>query len=206
MRATIIIGLTLALGATAAAAEPALCVARIDGQAAPLAFERDGGGVRSHLPRLLGGRGKAAPPCPGDVVLSALLPELDEGQQASFCLEYDKASDSAVGYNVGARDGDLRCKAPRKTVCQRVNRTRNAAAAIAGNAARRTFSGVRTVSNAPGGAVILSGSREYMVQALGTMGGTAAGLASSPVVLAGAAVTVVTVGGAVYACSGDEAQ
>lgn len=188
-----------------ASAEAALCIARINGRDAPLAFERDAGGLRSRLPRLLGGRGDKAPACSGDVVLSALLPELDEGQRRSFCIEYDKASDSAVGYNVGARDDEARCKAPRRTVCQRVNRTRDAAVAVASGAARRTYNGVSVVRDAPGGAVILSGTGNYIAQALGSIGGAAAGVAASPVVVAGAAVTVVAVGGTVYACSGTPA-
>lgn len=198
-----VMGLGLAAAiATQASAEPVLCVARMNGDEAPLAYERDGGGLRSRLPRLLGGRGDKAPPCPGDVVLSAFLPELDESQRASFCLEYDDQTDSAVGYNVGPRDDDARCRAPRKTVCQRINRTRDAALAIAGSAARRTYDGVSVVRNAPGGATILSGTGAYIGQALATVGSGAAGLAASPVVIGGAAVTVVAVGGTVYACSG----
>lgn len=203
MRA-LILGTILAGCGMAAQADPVLCTTRINGTDAPLAYDRDEDGLRAFYSlREIVHTAWGRDTCPSYVVLRALTPELSDAERSPFCLQHDGASDSIIGYDLGARDAYGRCKAPRRTVCQRVNQTKEAAVAIAGGTARRTFTGVETARNSTAGAVILSGSSQYIGQALGAMGGAAATVAASPMVLAGAAVSVVAVGGAVYACSGD---
>ena len=85
------------------------------------------------------------------------------------------------------------------TVCQRVNQTKNAAVAITGAAARGAINGAKALPDGSG-AVIISGSQGYITGALSSIGGAAAAMASSPAIVAGAAVSLVAVGGAVYAC------
>ena len=101
--------------------------------------------------------------------------------------------------DLGRRDAYGRCEAPAKTVCQRINQTKNAAVAITGAAAKGAVNGARALPDGSG-AVILSGSQGYIAGALSSIGGAAAAVASSPAIVAGAAVSVVAVGGAVYAC------
>lgn len=176
------------------------CSARISGQDVVLAYDRDEPGLRDHVTRreILSstwGRGS----CPSYVVLRSLTPELTDDQRGPFCLRHDADSDSIIGHDLGRRDANGHCAQPAKTVCQRVNQTRDAAVAISGAAARGAVSGARALPDGSG-AVILSGSKGYISGALSSIGGAAAGLASSPAIVAGAAVTVVAVGGAVYAC------
>lgn len=138
--------------------------------------------------------------CPSYVVLRSLTPDLTDEQRGLFCLRYDRGSDSIIGYDLGRRDGDGQCEKPATTVCQRVNRTRNAAGQITAAAARGAVSGLRALPDGTSAAII-SGSGAHISSALGAIGGAAASLAASPAVVAGAVVSVVAVGGAVYACN-----
>lgn len=137
--------------------------------------------------------------CPSYVVLRSLTPDLTDEERAPFCLRYDKENDSTIGYDLGERDSYGRCEQPSKSVCQRVNQTRNAAVAMSGAAARGTVRGLRALPDGSG-AVIISGSSSYISGALTAIGGGASAVAASPVLLTGAAVSVVAVGGTVYAC------
>lgn len=185
-----------------AAAEPVFCTARIDGKDVAMAYDKDEPSLRENYSRreiMFTRWGRDT--CPSYVVLRSLTPDLTDEERGPFCLRHDKDSDSIIGYDVGRRDSYGRCEEPRRSVCQRVNQTRDASVAIAGAAARRTFNGVETVASTRSGAIILSGTASTISGALGSIGGAAATVASAPAVLAGAAVTVVAVGGAVYACS-----
>lgn len=201
MRPFTLIALAFLASAGAAMAEPVLCKATVNGVDLPLAYDPDEDGLRAYysLREIVFTKWKRDT-CPSYVVLRALTPELTDAERQPFCLQHQQ--DAVIGYDLGRRDAYGRCKAPRRTVCQRVNATRDAALGLAGGAARRTFAGVETIRNAPGGAVILQGAKGPVVDALGMIGGAAASVGSSPAVLAGAAVSVVAVGGAVYACSG----
>lgn len=181
-------------------AEPTFCNARINGKDVPLAYDKDEPGLRDHFSRreiLFTSWGRDT--CPSYVVLRSLTPDLTDDQRGPFCLRHDKASDSIIGYDLGRRDAYGRCEAPARTVCQRVNQTKNAAVAITGAAARGAVKGAQALPDGSG-AVILSGSQGYVAGALSSIGGAAAAMASSPAIMAGAAVSVVAVGGAVYAC------
>ena len=190
----------LLLSCVAAQAEPTLCTARINGQDVPLGYDTAEPGLRDHFSRreiLFTAWGRDT--CPSYVVLRSLTPDLTDEERAPFCLRHDKVSDSIIGYDLGSRDAYGRCEAPARTVCERVNQTKNAAVAISAAAARGAINGARALPDGSG-AVILSGSQGYVAGALSSIGGAAAAMASSPAIVAGAAVSVVAVGGAVYAC------
>ncbi|SNR23773.1 hypothetical protein EYF88_02000 [Paracoccus sediminis] len=184
----------------AQAADPSLCVARIDGRDVPLGYDKDEPGLRDHFSRrevFFTAWGRDT--CPSYVVLRSLTPDLTDEQRDPFCLRHDKASDSVIGYDLGRRDAYGRCEKPASTVCKRVNQTRNAAVAITGAATRGAINGLRALPDGSG-AVILGGSQGYVSGVLSSIGGAAAALAASPAIAAGAAVSIVAVGGAVYAC------
>ncbi len=188
------------LSPLAAWAEPTFCTARINDQDVPLAYDTEEPDLRDHFSRreiFFTSWGRDT--CPSYVVLRSLTPDLNDEERGLFCLRHDKASDSIIGYDLGRRDANGRCEAPAKSVCQRVNQTKNAAVAITGAAARGAVNGARALPDGSG-AVILSGSQGYISGVLASIGGAAAAMASSPAIVAGAAVSVVAVGGAVYAC------
>lgn len=190
----------LGLGVAANAAEPTFCTTRISGQDVPMAYDKDEESLQDNysMREILFTRwGRDT--CPSYVVLRSLTPDLTDEERAPFCLRYDKESDSTIGYDLGERDAYGRCEQPSKSVCQRVNQTRNAAVAMSGAAARGTVRGLRALPDGSG-AVIISGSSSYISGALTAIGGGASAVAASPVLLTGAAVSVVAVGGTVYAC------
>ena len=190
----------LLLAPLAAHADPTFCTTRINARDVPLAYDPDEPGLRDHFSRrevFFTSWGRDT--CPSFVVLRSLTPDLTDEERGPFCLRHDKASDSIIGYDLGRRDSYGRCEAPSKSVCQRVNQTKNAAVAITGAAARGAVKGAQALPDGSG-AVIISGSQGYIAGALSSIGGAAAAMASSPAIVAGAAVSVVAVGGAVYAC------
>lgn len=193
--------LFLALNAASASAdEPVFCTTRINGQDVPMGYDKEEDGLRDHFSmREIIFTRWGRDTCPSYVVLRSLTPELSDDQRAPFCLRYDEATDSTMGVDVGERDSYGRCEKPSKSVCQRVNQTRNAAVAMTGAAARGTVRGLRALPDGSG-AVIISGSSGYISGALSSLGGAAATVAASPALAAGAAVSVVAVGGTVYAC------
>lgn len=192
--------LIAALPHLAQAADPTFCTARINGRDVPLAYDKDEEGLRDHFSRreiLFTRWGRDT--CPSYVVLRSLTPDLTDDQRAPFCLRYDKGSNSILGHDLGRRDAYGRCERPARSVCQRVNATKDAALAISGAAARGAINGLNAL---PDGAetAIISGSASHVSGVLASIGGAASAVASSPVLLAGAAVSVVTVGGVIYAC------
>ncbi|MBK4214911.1 hypothetical protein JJJ17_03115 [Paracoccus caeni] len=191
----------LAAGSTAVeAADPVFCTARISGKDVALAYDRDEDGLRDHFSmREIVFTRWGRDNCPSYVVLRSLTPELTDEQRTPFCLRHDQESDSIIGIDLGERDSYGRCERPSRSFCQRVNQTKNAAVAMTGAAARGTVRGLQALPDGSG-AVIISGSSGYISGALSSIGGAAATVAASPVLAAGAAVSVVAVGGTVYAC------
>ena len=146
--------------------------------------------------------------CPGLVTLRAMTPELDDAGRAPFCLQWDKKEDTYIGYAEGERDAWMGCRKPSSSFCQRVNGSKRAASALAGQTLQAAQSGLATglaVAQHPSGAVLLNGSGAVVAQQLSTLGATVTAGAAAPVALAGAAVTAVAVGGAVYVCGDDGA-
>ena len=178
-----------------------MCTTRIAGKDVPMAYDKDERSLRDtySMREILFTRwGRDT--CPSYVVLRSLTPDLTDEQRKPFCLRYDDETESTVGYDLGKRDSYGRCEKSAKTVCQRVNQTKGAAIQISGAAARGAVNGLRALPDGSGAAII-SGSGSAISSTLGALGGAAATVASSPAILAGAAVSVVAVGGAVYACS-----
>ena len=192
------------LTSLAAAAEPTMCHARINGKDVVLGYDREEAGMvadYSRRERLAARIGQHD--CPSYVVLRSLTPELDDDQRQPFCLRHDEETDSVAGYDLGGRDAWGRCKTASATLCSRVNQASGGAAAIGSAAARKSVQGLRALPDGSG-AVIVSGTGSAISGALASLGGAAAAVAASPVLLTGAAVSVVAVGGTVYACRAAE--
>lgn len=186
---------------TLAMAAPVFCSARIAGQDVPLAYDPDEPGLRATytLRETIFTRwGRST--CPSHVILRSLTPELTDEERQPFCMRHDEQTESFIGYDLGERDARGACKQPAGRVCKRVHQTQNAAVAITSAAGRGAVRGLQALPDGSG-AVIVSGSKGYVAGALQAMGGAAATFAASPIMMAGAAVTVIAVGGAVYACS-----
>lgn len=152
----------------------------------------------------LGARGNTT--CPSYVVLSYFTPDMTPAQRKLFCLVFDEDGGEYLGAALGEGDQYRVCRTPSKTVCERVNDSKNAALATVGAAtaitggaaAATTATGVSVVTHSSGLA-ILTGGAGYIS---GTIGPLAAAISTltAPITLAAAAVTVVGVGGAVYVC------
>lgn len=191
---------------TAQAAEPTMCSTRINGKDVPMGYDKDEESLQENYSmREVMFTRWGRDTCPSYVVLRSLTPDLTDEQRTPFCLQYDKESDSIIGYDLGERDSYGRCEKPSASVCQRVNQTKDAAVALSGAAARGAVSGLRALPDGSG-AVILSGSKGYIASAMASMGEAAAVVAASPMLMTGAAVSVVAVGGAVYACRDEVAN
>jgi hypothetical protein len=208
-----ILCLTLGLIAFRAHAAEQACVTSIGGEQVALVYDPDEPNVRAN--RTLRERTFGGPKgieCPGYVTLSTLLRELDPeityAQMQPFCLQYDPDLATYVGVSVGRRDARLLCRAPGRSLCQRVNETKESALAVAG-LGTRVLSGVNSAATAAGvsaiadgsGAMILSGPAGYLSSAFASLGAGALSVLTAPATLTTAAVTVVVVGGAVYACA-----
>ena len=196
--------LTLFAFATPSLAAPTFCETRINDRDLTMAYDPDEPSLRDNYSRreiffTRWGRDT----CPSFIVLRSLTPDLTDEERRPFCLQYDKETNSIMGYDLGARDAYGRCEKPSKTACQRVNQTKNAAIAMSGAAARGAVQGLQALPDGSG-AVILSGSKPFIASTLSSIGGAAATVAASPALAAGATVSVIAVGGAVYACGGVE--
>ncbi|WP_241557871.1 hypothetical protein [Falsirhodobacter deserti] len=189
-----------------ALAETQTCTTSVGGQRLGLFFDEGDGAVSSNRTRreaILGGWGKID--CPAYVTLRYLTPDLTDEQRGLFCLQWDRRAKTYSGYSEGERDAYLRCRAPRKTFCERVNTSVQTSLAVAGLAdapegSEGLVNGVQAVTR-PGGAVVLSGAGAAVQQTVASASGAAGAALATPIGLAAAAVSVVAVGGAVYLCS-----
>ncbi|NMG32530.1 hypothetical protein [Aromatoleum evansii] len=144
--------------------------------------------------------------CPGYVILQHLTPTLTDKQREPFCLNFDAQAGTYRGISLGQRNAYGVCSTPGR-VCEFVNAKKEAALALAGlgagasggATAAATAAGVTAVTHSSG-AVILTGSAGYIGGTLGTLGAGAVAILTAPAVLAGATLSLVTVGGAVYVC------
>lgn len=188
---------------TAAQAAPAECSTRIDGEPVTIFFNTDDPSFSSFRERYLR-RNRTA--CPGGVVITYLTPDLSAEQREVFCASYDETQKSYSQPALGKRDSFGRCAEPSRT-CQLVNTTKDEAMALAGlgqqapgeSRLRSTLSALTHSS----GAMILSGNGAALVNAISQTGAVVGSALASPAVLAGAAVSVVVIGGAVYLCADD---
>lgn len=149
--------------------------------------------------------------CPAYITLQHLTPGLSDKERGAFCLIYDIERKTYIGFDQGRRDAYLKCKEPSKSICERVNNSKDAALAIAGlgagasggAAAAASAAGVTAVTHSSG-AVILTGASGYIAGTLGTIGASVVAVLTAPATLIAAGVSVVAVGGAVYVCKPPE--
>jgi len=144
--------------------------------------------------------------CPAFITLRYFTPKLTDYERSVFCLKFDKELDTYTGFVNGTRNAYLVCKEPKKTFCERVNETKDAAIAITGLAAGAVgggtaagTAGITAVAHSSG-AVILTGTGGYIAGTLGSIGATSLAVVTAPATIAATVVSVVTVGGAVYLC------
>lgn len=198
------------LGAGLAAARPVDCETWIAGTRVSAAYDTNDSVLRensSYRERLFGGYGRIT--CPGQITLRVMTPGLSDLQREPFCLQYDRDAQTYTGFVVGDRDAYVGCRKPSKSFCQRVNAGRDSALAVARYGAGlvgradpdASAAGLSAIARASG-AVILSGPRQYLADNLVALGAKAAAVATAPGTLGASALTVVAVGGVLYACSG----
>ncbi len=205
---------TLAFWATVPAmAGEVACLTSINGEKRPLVYDPDEPNVRANISwRERNFGGPKGIECPGFVTLNAILKDMDPqityAEQAPFCLQFDDLRQTYTGVAVGARNAAVICRKPSKTLCQRVNATRDTVLAVAGFAgsvatgsnAAATAAGISAVAEASG-VTVLSGTAGALGTAATSLGSGAAAALAAPAALAATAVTVVVAGGALYACA-----
>lgn len=199
-----------AVSMTAGPAEADGCTAIINGQKVTLKNPTEGAEADENFENTTfreaifsGWSGK----CPGYVVLKHLTPELTTSEREAFCLSYDGEAEQYLGFEQGVRDAYGVCQQPSRTMCERVNAGKELALAVSGlgvgasaaTTGTMAAAGVTAVTHSSG-AVILTGTSGYIGGTLGTAAASALGILSAPAVLAGSAVALVAVGGAVYVC------
>ncbi len=207
MTRPLLIAAFLAMAVPAAApahAELTRCETSIRGEVIGFVYDPENAALRdsrSRREKLFGPKGEVS--CPGLVTLRALTPELDDAERAGFCLQWDDAAGTYLGYAPGKRDAFLNCRAPSRSFCERVNGSATAAGRIVGNSAALAQDMQARAEALPGGAVVLQGQGEKLGRGLARMGAEALGMAATanPVTLTAVAVSAVAVGGAVYMCS-----
>lgn len=189
------------VSASALHAAPTQCETKIDGEAVTIFYNTDDPTFSSLRERFL----RRGHQCPGAVVITYLMPDLSASEREVFCANYDPKTKSHSLPAQGRRDSFGRCVEPSKT-CALVNTTKQEAIALMGMG-ERAEEGTRpgllssTISAVThsSGAMILSGNAGALSGLLSSVGAAA----SAPAVLAGAAASVVVIGGAVYLCSDD---
>jgi len=145
--------------------------------------------------------------CPGYAVLRYMTPTLTEKQRGAFCLNYDEKKMTYSALSLGERDRYWQCSKP-SPICESINAASNEVIAVAGAASAMVggvagasvaaASGVSAVAHSSG-AYILTGSSGYIASTLGGASATLLGVLGAPV-LGAAAVSVITVGSAIWVC------
>lgn len=152
----------------------------------------------------VGARGKIT--CPGLVTLRAFTPELTDAERAPFCLQWDGKLNTYIGYDLGERDAWLSCRTTRKAFCERVNRSKQAAARWGGAAKDLVMeAGTETVMQASG-MVAVKGPATVIGEQLVGLGITTVQGVGVGAALGAVAVTAVAAGGAIYVCSDSGAE
>ncbi|WP_162561645.1 hypothetical protein [Yoonia vestfoldensis] len=144
--------------------------------------------------------------CPGAVVIAFLTPELTPEEREVFCANYDPRTKSHSLPAQGPRDAYGRCVAPSRT-CRVVNATKDQALEIvglgedaqSGTLTDRMSSTMSAVTHSSG-ALILSGNAGTIAGLLPSAGNAVGTALATPSLLAGAAASIVVIGGAVYLC------
>jgi hypothetical protein len=194
------LGLAWAAPATAA---PAQCTTKIQGEPVTIFYDDEEPTYSSFRERYFSRRQT----CPGAVVITYLMPDLTAEERLVFCANYDPKTRSHSLPAQGPRDAFGRCETPSRT-CKLVNTTKQEALELVGigeQAEEGTLTGrlsstLSAVTHSSG-AMVLSGQASTISSLLTSAGTTIGAALSTPAVLAGAAASVVVIGGAVYLCS-----
>lgn len=109
-------------------------------------------------------------------------------------------ADDDTGFVIlkGERNYRGRCT---KTVCQRVNDTKENLGAVTSSLVGGAVGMADTAATHPAGALVITGAADTIVASVGTASASALAVLSTPAVLAATTVSAVAVGGAVYICS-----
>lgn len=170
------------------------CDTSIAGEPTEINYLRDDE-FRANVGRLeknLSGWGRIS--CPGYVTLREILRRNQMADDGSYCLLWDKAGDTYIGAQKGERKGNALC---RKTFCERVNATRQAAMR---NANAMAVAGFDAVTQRPGAAVLAATSGS-VVGTLEAAGAAAVGVAASPVAVGSMVIGSAAVGGTMWYCA-----
>ena len=204
------LALVLATLAAPDAAENLRCLATINGSEVTVEYEPGSAAPVTRRERALGWPGKAwnrawgtPPACDSGVVIAYLGQTLAADEIEGYCLAEEDETGTFL-LVPGERNFRGRC---RKTACQRVNAAADDALAASGALARtvtdvatgRSDSRLSAVAHSSG-AAILSGNAGPLSAALSGIGPGVMAILTAPATLAAAAVSVVTIGGAVYVC------
>ena len=199
----------LALWAGAAKAQDQACVARVNGSDMVVAAGavRDNSDNITLRERVLGwpsqtwNRALGAPlACDSETTIAFLGAVLAVDQIDRYCLSYDAETDGFL-LVPGARNYRGRCQ---KTACDRVNIARDQATGFLGGMMQAVLqppqTGLLGLTHSSG-AMLLTGQRGAVLESLGSAATGVAAALSTPAAMTAAAVTVMTVGSAVYVCS-----
>lgn len=137
--------------------------------------------------------------CPGYVSLREILRRNGMQDDGSYCVLWDRHSDTYVGAQVGTRKGNAVCGA---TFCERVNATK--AATLQGGRAAAS-AGFEAVTQRPG-AALLSVATGDLAGKIEGAGAVASGLASSPAAAGAVLIGAAATGGALWYCSEGEEE
>ena len=184
-------------------AAPAQCSTKIEGEPVTIFYDDEEPTYSSFRERVFSRRNT----CPGAVVITYLMPDLTAEERLVFCANSDPETRSHSLPAQGPRDAFGRCEEPSNT-CKLVNTTKEGALGLVGlgeEAEEGTLTGrlsstISAVTHSSG-AMVLSGNAGSISSILTTAGTTIGTALSTPAVLAGAAASVVVIGGAVYLCS-----
>jgi hypothetical protein len=186
-------------------AAPAQCTTKIQGEPVTIFYDDAEPTYSSFRERFFSRRDT----CPGAVVITYLMPDLTAEERQVFCANYNPDTKSHSLPAQGPRDAFGRCEVPSNT-CKLVNTTKENALGLVGIGEKaedgtltgRLSSTVSAVTHSSG-AMVLSGNAGTISSLLTSAGTTIGTALGTPAVLAGAAASVVVIGGAVYLCSGD---
>ena len=184
-------------------AAPAQCTTKIQGEPVTIFYDDEEPTYSSFRERYFSRRDT----CPGAVVITYLMPDLTAEERQVFCANYNPDTKSHSLPAQGPRDAFGRCEVPSKT-CKLVNTTKENALDLMGIGEQaedgtltgRLSSTISAVTHSSG-AMVLSGNAGTLSSLLTSAGTTIGTALGAPAVLAGAAASVVVIGGAVYMCN-----
>lgn len=185
------------------------CVARVNGSdivvaAGAVLDNPDGVTLREQLlgwPSQTWNRAWGAPlTCDSETTIAFLGAVLAVDQVDRYCLSYDAETEGFL-LVPGARNYRGRCQ---KTACERVNIARDQTTGFLGGMMQAVLqppqTGLLGLTHSSG-AMLLTGQRGVVLDSLGTAASSVATALSTPAAMTAAAVTVMTLGSAVYVCS-----